>query len=678
MKKFLLSCLFVVFLFGFAIEATHRAAANESRAVKMDPHKIRAHVKYLSSDALEGRGTGQKGGDAAADYIAAQFKAYGLKPGSDVGTFFQSVPMVNMKTLADTVFTLVPASGQPLELKNLDDFVTSNESQTEAADIDAPIVFVGYGITAPEYQWDDYKGHDLKGKVALLFVNEPISDDPNFFKGKALTYYGRWTYKFEETARRGAVGTLIIHRSDLASYGWDVVRNSWGTERSYLERDRTRKLLAASWVQGEVAQKLVGLAGLDLNKLFQQAQSRDFSPIELHVRLKAHVASQSRAFVSHNVLALLEGSDSSRNSEAVLYTAHYDHLGVEPARPGDKIYNGAVDNATGCGILLEIARTWAKAKKVPPRSILFAAVTAEEQGLLGSEYMGKKSAYLPVDPILDINFDALLPLGFPEEVEVSGAERTTFYPVVEATAKQFGLTIQPDAHPEAGHYYRSDHFSLARVGIPSFSISQGVKFKGHDLAWGEAQAQDYVKNHYHQPSDEYHADWDFRGLAEMASFGYELGRAAASQPQPIGWLAGDEFEKAGKKLEPGKFDGDALFADRPDLKLLHAEAVVYPPLARQTRIVGTVVLRVSVASDGTVSHVEVLKGHPLLSGAIQENVQQWKFAAQPGEPRTFELRCEFGLREAASTSGRQIVTVPESLHLLILATPAIIYTNYAK
>jgi TonB family protein len=261
---------------------------------------------------------------------------------------------------------------------------------------------------------------------------------------------------------------------------------------------------------------------------------------------------------------------------------------------------------------------------------------------------------------------------------VSGAERTTFYSVVEATAKQFGLTIQPDAHPEAGHYYRSDHFSLARVGIPSFSISQGVKFKGHDLAWGEAQAQDYVKNHYHQPSDEYHADWDFRGLAEMASFGYELGRAAASQPQPIGWLAGDEFEKAGKKLEPGKFDGDALFADRPDLKLLHAEAVVYPPLARQTRIVGTVVLRVSVASDGTVSHVEVLKGHPLLSGAIQENVQQWKFAAQPGEPRTFELRCEFGLREAASTSGRQIVTVPESLHLLILATPAIIYTNYAK
>jgi hypothetical protein len=258
MKRFLLSCLYVVFVFGFVMEMTNRAEANESHAVKMDPQRIRAHVKYLFSDALEGRGTGQKGGDAAADYIAAQLKSYGLKPGSDVGTFLQSVSMVSMKTLPDTAFTLVPASGPPLALKNLDDFVTSNESQGESADIDAPIVFVGYGINAPEYQWDDYKGYDLRGKVALVFVNEPISDDPNFFKGKALTYYGRWTYKFEETARRGAVATLIIHRRDLASYGWDVVRNSWGTERSYLERDRTPKLQAASWVQQEVAKSWSG------------------------------------------------------------------------------------------------------------------------------------------------------------------------------------------------------------------------------------------------------------------------------------------------------------------------------------------------------------------------------------------------------------------------------------
>jgi len=223
----------------------HSAAAQEKR-VKIDPKRIRAHVKYLSSDALEGRGTGQKGGDLAAEYIAAQFKSYGLQPASDAGTYLQSVPMVSMKTLPDTTFTLAPANGQPVRLNNLDDFVTSNESQTESADIDAPIVFVGYGITAPEYQWDDYKGYDLKGKVALLLVNEPASDDPKFFKGKALTYYGRWTYKFEETARRGAVATLIIHRTDLASYGWDVVRNSWGSEKSYLEKGSAPKLQAAS------------------------------------------------------------------------------------------------------------------------------------------------------------------------------------------------------------------------------------------------------------------------------------------------------------------------------------------------------------------------------------------------------------------------------------------------
>src|SRR6267378_1738758 len=246
MKRYVRTILFAALASVCGLKVTEHAAANEGKAVKMDPEKIRAHVKYQAGDGLEGRGTGQKGGDAAADYIAAQFKSYGLRPGSDAGTYFQSVPMVSMKTLADTAFTLVPANGQPLALKNLDDFVTSNESQTESADIDAPIVFVGYGIKAAEYDWNDYKNVDLHGKVALLFVNEPFTDDPNFFKGKALTYYGRWTYKFEETARRGAVATLIIHRTDLASYGWEVVRNSWGTERSYLKKDATPRLQAAS------------------------------------------------------------------------------------------------------------------------------------------------------------------------------------------------------------------------------------------------------------------------------------------------------------------------------------------------------------------------------------------------------------------------------------------------
>jgi Zn-dependent M28 family amino/carboxypeptidase len=571
--------------------AASLVVAQKVQTPKIDPLKIRETVQYLSSDELEGRGTGQKGGDVAADYIAEQFKSYGLKPAGDSGTFFQQVPMVGVKTLPSTSFTLVPANGSPVELKNLDDYVTSNETQTPTADFDAPIVFVGFGINAPEEKWNDYKGYDLKGKVALLFVSEPESNDPKFFKGKALTYNGRWTYKFEETARQGAIATLIIHRTDLASYGWEVVRNSWGGERSYLKRDATPKLEAASWIQLDVARKLAALGGLDLDKLYKQAQSRDFRPIELSVKLKAHIASEIRPFTSRNVIGKVEGVDPARKNEAILYTAHYDHFGIDKSRPkGDNIYHGAIDNGTGCGILLELGRVWAGTRPAPPRTILFAAVTAEEQGLLGSEYFGKHPSIPAAKISLDLNYDALAPIGDPEEVEVSGAERSTFYPEVQKIAEDYGLTIKADAHPEAGHYYRSDHFSLSRVGIPSFSISEGMKFKGHDLAWGEAQAKDYVDNNYHKPSDEFHPGWDFQGLAKLASFGYELGVAAAQQPDLIQWLPNDEFEPARKNVTAVGIDGTLLFAGRSNLHPTHLEGIDYPPQAVQKRMMGRVIL----------------------------------------------------------------------------------------
>ena len=543
--KLIVSSVLAIVLCSSHIRAQTRNPKSKPEAVSaqarvhVDPEKIRAHVKFLASDLLEGRATGQRGGDMAAEYIATQFALYGLKPAGDKGTYFQEVPMVGVKTSDETSLNLASGS-ETIKLRNLEDFVTSNESQTETAYIDAPIVFVGYGINAPEYNWDDYKGIDLKGKAALLFVNEPQSDDPKFFKGKALTYYGRWTYKLEETARRGAIATLIIHRTDLASYGWEVVRNTWGKERSYLSRDATPKLQAASWIQAEVAKKLVAMAGLDLDKLFEQSQSKDFQPIEVPVRLQAHVVSQLRPFVSRNVLAALP-SRGLTSHEAVLYTAHYDHLGIDPDRKGHNIYNGAVDNATGCGVLLELARVWSEAPPAP-RMILFAAVTAEEQGLLGSEYLGKHSPVAPGKISLSLKYDALAPIGDPEEVELSGAERTTFYADIEAEAKAFGLTIRPDPHPEAGYYYRSDHFSLARVGIPSFSISEGLKFKGHDEAWGESQQREYLERRYHQPSDEYAPEMDFSGHAKLAVFGYQLGVQAASQPNLIAWLPGDEFD----------------------------------------------------------------------------------------------------------------------------------------
>jgi Zn-dependent M28 family amino/carboxypeptidase len=267
------------------------------------------------------------------------------------------------------------------------------------------------------------------------------------------------------------------------------------------------------------------------------------------VHLKAHVASALRPFVSRNVLAMLPGSAAGFSGEAVLYTAHYDHLGIDPALKGHNIYNGANDNATGCGILLELGRAWSGVPVAPPRSILFASVTAEEQGLLGSEYLGKHSPVPPGKIALDLNFDDVPPLGDPEEVEVSGAERTTFYAVVTATAKEFGYAIRTDPKPEAGHYYRSDHFSLARVGVPAFSINEGIKFKGHDAAWGEAQAEDYVAHRYHQPADQYKPDMDFTGDAAMARFGFALGLRAAVSPKLIGWLPGDEFELARKRSQ---------------------------------------------------------------------------------------------------------------------------------
>ncbi len=516
----------------------------------IDAEKIRATVKYLSADALEGRGTGQKGGDLAADWIAAQFKSYGLLPAGDHGTYFQNVNFYGVTTDASqTQFAFAPKAGGEMVLKFADDFVATDQTHSEKSEIDAPIVYVGYGIHAPEYNWDDYKGVDLKGKVLLMLVNEPPSDDPNFFKGRALTYYGRWTYKFEEAARRGAVAAILVHKAEMASYPWEVVRNSWGGETSLLADETDPKLKSAGWIQLEVARKLAKAAGLDLEQMLQDANQPTFKPVELSVRLKATIVSKVRRFASRNVVGKVAGSDPRLSNQAVIYTAHYDHLGIHPNEPGDNIYNGAADNATGCGILLELARAYTGAARKPARSILFAGVTAEEQGLLGSKYLGEHPPLPARDISLDLNYDDLQPLGDPEQVVVTGSERTTLVPLVEKLALAFKLAIQPDDHPEAGHYYRSDHFSMARVGVPAFSINQGPLFKGHDLAWGEQKEQDYVAHRYHQPSDEYRPDMDFTGDAKMAKFGFALGWLVAARPDLAGWQPGDEFEKARKSSQ---------------------------------------------------------------------------------------------------------------------------------
>src|SRR5579859_1717519 len=515
----------------------------------IDAERIRAHVKFLADDLLEGRGTGTRGGDIAANYIAAQFALYGLKPAGDNGTYLQKVDFTGVLTQPGSSFSFEPAHGAPWDLRLGDDYVTNNQSQTDSADIDAPIIFVGYGIEAPEYRWNDFKGVDVKGKVVLVIVNEPPSTDPKFFKAEALTYYGRWTYKFEEAARRGAVGALIIHRTDLASYPWQVVRSSWSNEQVYLSNDHDPKLQAASWIQLEVARQLFSAAGLKLDDMLQEAGTRKFKARELPIRLKAHVVSKVRKFESYNVLGLLPGKDSGgpqadgRGRQAVVYSAHYDHLGIDPASSGDNIYNGAVDNGTGCGILLEMAHAFASAAP-PPSPVLFAAVTAEEKGLLGSNYLGKHLPIPAAQIALNLNYDAILPIGIPQSVNVTGAERTSFYPTVQKTAAAFGFEIQADAEPGAGHYYRSDHFSMARAGVPAFSINTGVKFAGHTLEWGKAQHEEYTAKRYHRPSDEFTPDMDFTSDAAVAKFGFALGWQAMLAKSTVNWQPGDEFEAA--------------------------------------------------------------------------------------------------------------------------------------
>ena len=507
----------------------------------IDAHRIGEHVRFLANDLLEGRGTGTRGGDIAANYIAAQFALYGLKPAGDNGSYLQKVEFVGVKTLPGTSASLQPAHGTALDLKLAEDYVTGNQTQTGSVDIDAPIVFVGYGIEAPEYNWNDFKGVDVKGKVVLVIVNEPPSKDPKFFNAEALTYYGRWTYKFEEAARKGAVGALIIHRTDLASYGWEVVRNSWSGEQVYLGNDKDPKLQAASWIQLEIARKLFSAANLNLDEMMAAAGTRQFQARELPVRFRAHIESKVRKFESYNVLGLLPGRDSG-GSQAVVYSAHYDHLGIDPAMSGDNIYNGAVDNGTGCGILLEMAHAFTASAARPPSPVLFAAVTAEEKGLLGSNYLGK---HLPISAgkiALDLNYDAILAVGIPQSVNVTGAERTSFYPTVEKTAAVFGFEIQADAEPGAGHYYRSDHFSMARAGVPAFSINTGVKFVGHPPEWGKAQHEEYTAKRYHRPSDEFTPDMDFTSDAAVTKFGFALGWQAMLAKGTVNWLPGDEFE----------------------------------------------------------------------------------------------------------------------------------------
>jgi Zn-dependent M28 family amino/carboxypeptidase len=507
--------------------------------------RIRADVKLLSSDAMEGRGTGAHGGELAAAYVAEQFKAAGLEPAGDNGSYLQRVPLVGETTLSETSLQLkTPKSLRTL--REFDDAMIFNLDHREKADVRSELVFVGYGITAPEFGWDDYAGVDVKGKVLLILVNEPPSDDPRFFGGKALTYYGRWTYKFEQAARMGAAGVLLIHKTEMASYGWEVVRSSWSGERSSLADDPDSKLAMAAWVQWESANALLADCGMKIDELVELAGKRGFRAMPLPVSVTAHVASAVRHFESSNVIGKLTGSDAELKQQGIFFTGHYDHLGMRQ-KDGEppSIYHGALDNATGTAIVIEMARAMAAASARPRRSVYFVATTAEEQGLWGSAYLVRHPP-VPLSRIsLDVNFDAIKPLGIPQEIEADGMERTSIAALFEHTAADFKMTVRAPRHPEDGGYFRSDHFSFAMQGVPAFSVEPGERFSGHIEAWVKTKSEE-MDHSYHQPSDEYKDEYDYRTDAILARFGVALAYRVGALRDLVQWKSGDEFERLRK------------------------------------------------------------------------------------------------------------------------------------
>ena len=505
--------------------------------------RIRAHTRFLSSDLLEGRGVGTRGGQLATEYIATQLALAGAVGMGANGGFYQPVPLVGIETEPNATLGAI-ANGKSADFKWSDDFVGSSQLQRPDISFEGEALFVGHGITAPEFHWDDFKGVEVAGKVLVVFTNEPPSTDPKFFDGRALTYYGRWTYKYEEALRHGALACFIIHTTPTASYGWDVVRNSWGKESAFVKLAPGGKALAfQGWLTRDAGERLLGLAGKHVDDLLAASEKPDFKPVPLGIQIRMHVASKVRPLDSRNVAAVIPGSDPALREQAVIFSAHWDHLGIGEPVNGDTIYNGAIDNATGCAILLELARVWGSLPQKPKRTAVFLAVTAEEAYLRGSEYY----ASMPLVPLsrtaIDLNYDALYPFGRAADVVVTGAERTTVFPLAQQIAKRLNLAIAEDAQPEAGHYFRSDHFAFARAGVPAFSIGHASEFAGKPAGFGEQAYQEYNRKHYHQPSDEFQEDWDFTALAQAAEFGFLLGRDIANQDKLPDWKPGGQFHR---------------------------------------------------------------------------------------------------------------------------------------
>jgi Zn-dependent M28 family amino/carboxypeptidase len=528
--------------------------AQAATGPEFNPKQLSQDVKVLASDEFEGRGPNTAGETKTVNYLIEQFKAAGMQPGGDPvkgkkgeRSWTQDVPLGRFEIKGSVKLSVKDADGSR-ELRQGDDLaVRASMSGAKLVDFkDAPLVFVGYGVTAPERKWDDFKGVDLKGKLAVVLINDPdFETGAGEFGGKAMTFYGRWTYKYEEMARRGALGTIIVHETAPASYGWPTVKNSNTNVMYDIVRKKPGEAHAPmeAWIQRDLAVDLFKRGGQDFEALKKLAQTRDFKPVQLKdVTLSARYAVDAQVITSKNVAARRVGA--SKPDETVIYSGHWDHLGVgQPDAKGDKIYNGAVDNGTGLAALLELARAYGKAP-APARSVLFLAVTAEEKGLLGSEYYAQNPLYPLASTVGVINMDALSPQGVSRNFTISGSAKVELLDQLIAKAKQWNLVYSPDPKPEAGYFFRSDHFPFAKRGVPAISYGSGNDFVEGGLAAGKLAEESYTTNNYHQPSDEWSAQWSFKGMAHDLGMLYSLGRDLAESTAWPNWAPDAEFRAA--------------------------------------------------------------------------------------------------------------------------------------
>jgi Zn-dependent M28 family amino/carboxypeptidase len=510
---------------------------------------LRSHTVFLSDDLLEGRKTGTRGGEVAAKYISEQFRSLGLKPPCRNGSsYFQNIELIGTKM--DQNMTLVAqGGGNFVKFDYYTEFIGfTGDKDSNISIKEADLVFAGYGITAPEYDWDDFKDFDVKGKVLLIMNNDP-SKDPSIFEGSARTYYGRWDYKYRHAAEKGALGAIIIHTTESAAYGWQVVQNSWSNEKFDLKNDIEPGIKLTGWLSESATKRILKLGGWFMEDLLKSAENKNFKPVSLDIKVSLDMNCKIRPVGTKNVIGLLEGSDTKLKDEYVVYTAHYDHLGIGTPVNGDSIYNGAFDNATGVSALLAIAKSFASMENKPKRSILFIATASEEEGLLGARYFIQNPLY-PLNKIsVEINMDAVNVWGVAKNVALIGCKYSNLFDYVKNIANSIGMNVIDDPNPNAGSFYRSDQLCFANAGIPTVYFSNGDDFEGKPADWGKNQIEKFVAEDYHQPSDEVKKWWVFAGMKKNTELYFLTGYKLANDLKKPEWKKGTRFYESWKKLK---------------------------------------------------------------------------------------------------------------------------------